>query len=685
MQFAFLKVKDPNTSLPKNVLIAWCGGGVPERTKGYFTSHLNAVAKVLHGYHVQITARSDADLEPAAMMQKVADASGAKYSSGSGGGASAGGPPPIIKSKPVFTPTSSGAGRSINPLVAARSQRGGNVDADGWGDDAPPVTRTTVEKVQSAYQPTKVNMNQLTSQKQEPSRFSAPASDDRPEVVRGAYQPVGKVDIAAIRAAAKEKGDDRPATVKGAYEPVGKVDIAAIRAKAKASPGEQASPAPRQEEQEPEEAPRPLADRAAAFSQPSQSERLTSLPKPKVSNQFGGSSSFTGTKAPVPGGLGFGQPVAASATANMATASRTFADQGGKTPAQIWAEKKAKERGGASAPTPSEPTANPVVPQTSGGGWQSGYKGKSWAPVTTSGQFGRPDGGQLSAENTGEATREVSREVEAEPASESGGVSALRDRFKNAAPMGSSAPPVPRGGFEQEEEAEEEEHHASPPPVPDTSRPSGGFALPGLPSRPAVPVEEQEEEEEEEDTRGYEREESPPRVAVPVPRAPEVEDPPAPAPRPPPPAPVEEEEEEEEPPHIPTRAPMPEPAFEQQPHVEAPHAEGGGKRAVIQFDYEKAEGNEIDLVEGEYVTDIEMVAEDWWMGTNSRGEVGLFPSNYVELEEDDHHEAARQAPPSPPAIHEPEPVPVAAPASSGNGRTATALYDYEAAEDNGKF
>ena len=48
IQFSFLKIKDPNTSLPKSVLIGWCGEGVPERTKGYFTSHLAAVAKVLH-------------------------------------------------------------------------------------------------------------------------------------------------------------------------------------------------------------------------------------------------------------------------------------------------------------------------------------------------------------------------------------------------------------------------------------------------------------------------------------------------------------------------------------------------------------------------------------------------------------------------------------------------------------
>ena len=48
IQFAYAKIKDPNTTLPKSVLIGWCGEGVPERTKGYFTSHLAAVSKVLH-------------------------------------------------------------------------------------------------------------------------------------------------------------------------------------------------------------------------------------------------------------------------------------------------------------------------------------------------------------------------------------------------------------------------------------------------------------------------------------------------------------------------------------------------------------------------------------------------------------------------------------------------------------
>lgn len=47
IQFAFVRVNDPNTTLPKFVLIAWCGEGVPERTKGYFTSHLATVSKIL--------------------------------------------------------------------------------------------------------------------------------------------------------------------------------------------------------------------------------------------------------------------------------------------------------------------------------------------------------------------------------------------------------------------------------------------------------------------------------------------------------------------------------------------------------------------------------------------------------------------------------------------------------------
>jgi hypothetical protein len=114
---------------------------------------------------------------------------------------------------------------------------------------------------------------------------------------------------------------------------------------------------------------------------------------------------------------------------------------------------------------------------------------------------------------------------------------------------------------------------------------------------------------------------------------------------------------------------------------------GEGQRAVIIYDYEKAEDNEVELREGEYVTNIEFVDEDWWMGQNSQGESGLFPSNYVELIQDDGDDGGASAPPplpTHPAEEEEETAPSAAPpAPSGGGApTATAVYDYEAAEDN---
>ena len=111
-------------------------------------------------------------------------------------------------------------------------------------------------------------------------------------------------------------------------------------------------------------------------------------------------------------------------------------------------------------------------------------------------------------------------------------------------------------------------------------------------------------------------------------------------------------------------------------------ASQGGKRALVQYDYEKAEDNELELREGEYVINIDMVDDDWWMGQNSSGETGLFPSNYVELV-DDAEEAAQGAGPVPVAT---DPTSSKDTPADGDGATtrpwAIAQYDYEAAEDN---
>ncbi|EPE04789.1 amylase-binding protein [Ophiostoma piceae UAMH 11346] len=701
IQFAFVRVLDPNSALPKYVLVAWCGGGVPERTKGYFTSHLNAVSKILHGYHVQITARSQDDLEIDAIMKKVADASGAKYSSSSAATSRSAAAPPPPKKPIVFTPTASSAS-STSALVAARNRQAANVDDDGWGNDAPPVTRTQLEKVASAYKPVKVNMAELTKQRPEPAPRSAnsAAPANNSDVIGGSYQPVGKIDIAAIRAAAKKPADDRPTTVKGAYEPIGKVDIAAIRAKAHRKPDDDDSSAAPPPAPAPAHAPAPVSVSRASQGFNDQSERITSLPKPKVANKFGSSAStFTGTKPIGGGSFDLAGPTSPKPVATVGAPGRSFADAAGKTPAQLWAEKKAAKEGGLSAaPITAQhtsPSTAPLGAQKSGAagageGWKSTYKGKSWATVQTS-SLGH---GGVAENHTGassEGAAHDERPTSPEGGESGGGISALRDRFKDTKPIVPGAPSVPSVNTAHNVPAiptdrsagyDDTDDYGPPPPVPVTSRPGvgaaagvaagavagvaaagviGGVQLPGLPSRsapPPAPEEEEEEQQEEEE----ERPESPVRIAVPVARAP---------------SPEPEPEPQYEPEPEPERAPS--------PPAPSGGAASGGPRAVIHYDYEKAEDNEIDLVEGDFVTNIDQVDDDWWMGTNSRGETGLFPSNYVEIVGDDEPEA--EAPPAPAAAaHAPPPPPPAAEPeqeeAGGDGPWALAQYDYEAGEDN---
>ncbi|KFH65254.1 hypothetical protein MVEG_08735 [Podila verticillata NRRL 6337] len=80
IQYAFVRIIDPNSQLNKFILIAWCGDGVPESKKGLFNSHLADVSQFLKGYHLQINARSEFDVTPAQIMKRVNEGSGSKYS-----------------------------------------------------------------------------------------------------------------------------------------------------------------------------------------------------------------------------------------------------------------------------------------------------------------------------------------------------------------------------------------------------------------------------------------------------------------------------------------------------------------------------------------------------------------------------------------------------------------------------
>ncbi|XP_077418242.1 drebrin-like b isoform X1 [Vanacampus margaritifer] len=80
VMYAFCRVQDPNSGLPKYVLINWTGEGVNDARKGLCANHVSSMANFLKGAHVTINARADEDVEPEVIMEKVAKASGANYS-----------------------------------------------------------------------------------------------------------------------------------------------------------------------------------------------------------------------------------------------------------------------------------------------------------------------------------------------------------------------------------------------------------------------------------------------------------------------------------------------------------------------------------------------------------------------------------------------------------------------------
>nr|1X67_A Chain A, Drebrin-like protein [Homo sapiens] len=72
VMYAFCRVKDPNSGLPKFVLINWTGEGVNDVRKGACASHVSTMASFLKGAHVTINARAEEDVEPECIMEKVA-------------------------------------------------------------------------------------------------------------------------------------------------------------------------------------------------------------------------------------------------------------------------------------------------------------------------------------------------------------------------------------------------------------------------------------------------------------------------------------------------------------------------------------------------------------------------------------------------------------------------------------
>lgn len=616
IQYGFIRVMYQN--IPKFVLVGWVGEGVPERTKGYFNAHYSTVAKYFHGYHVQITARDSSGLSPAIIMAKVDTAVGSKY-----GGTKA------VPLKPKYSDAKSGA------------------NEDDWGGAPQVVEKEELNTVKTAYRPTVVDMASLKTKHRVETPQPKKDSQSRGSVgnysdPKSTYEPIGKVDIAALKAQGKNSpfASSRSEPLQSSYKPVGKVDIAAIRAQAaksesyrsgessvRASPKvadkkpEPASSGRNEDDDEEDEKPKSFKERMAAFSsgapiKPAASAtaseshndeeedtapksvkdrmnvfqgsgRLYEMPKPKVENKVGARfnpSGGRGTAPAIPKSL-FGE-------SRAAPGFKDYGSQGGKTPAQLWAEKHGKvSTSTAALPVTSQPDSNS--------------------------SFTKKDLVQMEEQDLNH---------DEEESEEKSDFKDVRKQFENTSISGGSKP-----SFQPEEEEEREQKEeqaatlnsfaditsrfASPPAMPPRDGPSSSAAPP-----PPMPPRNEEPQEHTLDQRGRGIPSPPPQDNGIIDGRPEeIEG-----------TPSEHETD-----------------VGRQQAIASAIAEGGpsesdtdlaghgqpvtGLTAVAVFDYDKDEDNEIGLVEGEVITEIEKLDPDWWQGKNSKGEVGLFPSNYVEL------------------------------------------------------
>ncbi|CDK24086.1 unnamed protein product [Kuraishia capsulata CBS 1993] len=487
VQFGLCRIKPPGSDVSKLILLGWCPDSAPLRSRTSFAHNFADVARILKGYHVQITARDSDDLDVAAIVKTVSDSAGARYSIQS-----------VSTATPSFKPTPkpktvAPTPKEIKPIVPKPAVKkpapAAPADEDGWNGEEEIEERDffkkPLETLPSAYKPTKVDIDAL----------------------RKGVTPKSPV------LAAKNDAPVKPAT-SSADEISSKVHI---------------------------------------YDSYADDGRLTSLPKPKVNHSVASryqpavQPAFA-TKTPDFSALPKKNDVQAASGA-----SRDFAGENGKTPAQIWAEKHGKYKVVESEDGPVKSASPEPVPEPSIADVRSKF-----------------------------ASASIADEDESPKAS-----------YKTiGVPV---FPPAAKA--------------AEPEPEPE--------------SEPEVEEEEEEEEEEEQ-----EKEATPPPAHITLP------------------------------PREPVKA---EPK--------------STLRAVAEYEYEKDEDNEISFSEGETITEIEKVDEDWWKGTNAKGESGLFPATYVKIEEEKPAVQERSLPPAPPAR---EPVVEEKPATP----SAVAEYDYDATEDN---
>lgn len=569
VQFGLVRVTVPGSDVFKNILLGWCPDNAPVKLRMSFAANFADVARVLSGYHIQITARDADDLDVDEFVARVGAAAGARYTAHTSTAAPTTAKPafkPTPAAKPASKPSSfvpKSTGKPIAPAAPkpafskpAKAPPAAKPETDdGWGDEKEIQERDfekqPLEDVPSAYKPTTVNIAELRKQKSD--TISSPnKSTPKPQ-------------------------DEAPA----------------------------------------KEEPKSLSDRASAFL--SSDGRLTSLPKPKVSHSV--ASRYTSSE---PAALkpSFGaKPSLPGAKPKKELPEGVFqihGNENGLTPAQAWALKKGKYKLDFPADddkVSAETAALSLGSEKNGDAEEEAEEEeeeeeepepKKFVPTIikpATGGFAPPPKRNVPVVTPPEKEEEEEEEEEEEAPAPAPAPAALPAR---------SLPPLPT----RTESAAE-----VPVAAPAKAEAAGTSAI------AQYDYEKDEDNEvafEEGDliveiefvddewwsgknSRTGEAGLFPGSYVTVQEGKAEAKSAPEPAAR-------------SEPVAEPETAAQPEPV-------------AAGKKAVAEYDYEKDEDNEIAFAEGDLIVEIDFVDEDWWSGKHSvTGEVGLFPANYVKLQ-----------------------------------------------------
>ncbi|GMM34165.1 Abp1 protein [Saccharomycopsis crataegensis] len=587
VEFGLARVSPPGSDVKKLLLIGWCPDSVPIRARSSFAQNFGTVAKILHGYHVQVTARDEDDLDPQDLLKKVSDAAGARYSIQTNGPSNFGSSSSVRK--PISSPVSKPIApkpitQKPKPFAARKPVVSGSIPQANQFIPKPivpkpvaPVPTTPLFGAAAGVSSTKekkINEDDGwdgAEEIEERDFTKKPLEEAKP-----AWKPIGKVDIDAIRSESKKSAETTPSVSSNESEPVAAPPKRSLPPRnlppRNLPPKQQPKPEPvadlvstkkesAEEEEDLDDEERAFREKRKLFDNPAPVEEPVVASKPKpITSSFkpsAASGSRPVARVPLPSANGFSsKPKSSGALEN------------GKTPAQIWAEKRGKFD---SSSAPEPPVSSAEVAEE---------EEPSVSELTS--KFNQVDVEAEEEEEEEEATPSIQRPAPAAP-------------IATATATRAVPPPPPAGAS------------TSPTPVP-------------LPPREPVVQKEVEEESE-----------------------------------------AEEEEEEEE---------------EKEEKEAEPEAEQESASAIAQFDYKMQEEDEISLDDGELIVEIEFLDEDWWIGTNTKGERGQFPANFVKLVDGDSAAASATATGTNDEEVDENGYPV------HTDKKAVALYNYEADEDN---